>query len=168
VSLFKNPKPVRYVIAGFIILALVFFAYEAKASQTSFEGGVAFTSIIISGRGPNIILTEKWDKWVLGMGLIGEQVDKWDRDIKNNMFVFGERRVCGPEYLKNLCLGMGLGYFQHTTPSMGSKLNFQLSVEYKFEHKGILPDYFVFRHLSNGGTSPPNAGQNMFNVGYRF
>lgn len=165
-KLFNNPKPARWAIVGFIILFFFLIFHENANAETRIDMGIPMVSLHYEEPTSDLIFSEIFDKWVVGMGLIGEQTDKYDREVGNNMFAFGERRVCSNS--GKMCLGLGLAYFQHTSFVVGSNLNYTLSIEYNFEHKGWLPDYFVIRHFSNAGTSPPNPGQNLFNFGYSF
>jgi len=162
-SLFNNPKPVKLVIGAFIIVVLIFFAYDGRA-ETAVEGGVPFISDNIKLETFNIMLSERNERWRGGIGLIGDMTYK-SRNVQNNMLVFGERIVRGPGFLDNVILGIGLGYFNNTSHATSSHLNYGLSIEYSIPNTRF---YGIFRHYSNAGTSRPNAGVNMINGGYRF
>ena len=167
-KLLNNPKPMRWLVVGIIVVFLTFISCENANAETTFELGVPATSLHFN-ESINFVLTERWNgKWQIGLGLVGEQVDKFGRDIRNNMFFFAQRVTRGPGKLDNLLLGVGVGYFGHETSVMGSRLNFTLSIEYNNPRKGIWPDFYVIRHFSNAGTSPPNSGQNLFNFGYSY
>ena len=158
-ALFKNPKPVQLMIGAFIIIFITFLSCESKA-ETTIEAGATSLNGGFSG-GADIFITERWDrKWSVGVGLLGEQTDKYDRHINNNLMLFGQRTV----YRKNFYLGLGLAYIGNTTTVNGSNLNYLLSIGYDFNS----PWYIVIGHISNGGTHPPNNGQELLNVGYAF
>ena len=66
---FNNPKPAIYIIAGFIVLVVVFLSYEAKA-ETQIEWGPTFASSEYS-KGSALFFSEVWqDKYLVGFGLI--------------------------------------------------------------------------------------------------
>ena len=90
--------------------------------------------------------------------MLGEQ-SAGDIFIESNILVFGQRTV----YYKNMNLGLGLAYLDKTTRVNGSNLNYMLSIGYDWDKW-----YLVIRHISNAGTSKPNSGQDMLNIGYNF
>ncbi len=157
-ALFNNTKKAQIVIGCFIILFLGFLSCEAKAG-TTFEVGATVLSNEFSG-GEVLILSERFGrKWNMGIGLIGDQKDKYDRFIRNNLLAFGQRTV----YWRDFNLGFGLSYIGHETTVNGSKVNFMLSAGYDWNRFHV-----VFRHMSNAGSTPPNAGQDMILIGYSF
>lgn len=165
-NLFNNGKRATKWIVTFIILLLIWFAYESKAEATV-EAGITAISAKYSN-GNSLILTERFNnKWVIGLGLISDQVYK-DSKIRNNPVFFGQRLVYGPGIFKNVGLGIGAGYLGNTSEINGSKFNYMLSAEYFKPRSGIIPDYFILRHLSNAGSTPPNKGQDLLSFGYVF
>lgn len=166
--LFDNPRPARYVILGFIILIGFFLAYEVKAETTIELGAPAISYKFTTANGPLFIISERTEKWNVGFGLIGQQEDKHNRVISNNIFIHGQRIVRGRGWLDHTILGVGLAYFNNTTPNMGCNINFSLSLEYNKRQKSLIPDYFVIRHFSSAGSCRPNAGQDAFLIGWYF
>lgn len=166
--LFDNPKPARYIILGFVILLVLFLVNEAKADTTIELGAPAISYNFTSANGPIFILSERWEKWNVGFGLVGQQDDKYDRTISNNIFIHGQRTVRGWGWADDLILGVGLAYFNNTSVDMGSHLNFSLSLEYNKRRKSWLPDYAVIRHFSSAGSKSPNAGQDALLIGWYF
>jgi hypothetical protein len=166
-ALFKNPSTTNFIVAGFFVLILLFLSCEVR-SETTFEAGITVLNTSYS-EGENIILTERWDdKWEFGIGLIGEQIDKYNRPIDSNMLIFAQRKIRGTDALDDVILGVGLAYLDKTTTVSGSNLNFMLSLEWNRNRDDWFPDYYIFRHVSNAGTTRPNTGQNVLNVGYNF
>lgn len=162
-SLFKNTKGTRIAVGVFLVCILTFFAYEAKGETTA-EGGITVLNLEHSD-GYNIFITERFnDKWSAGLGLVGEQVDKYEREIDNNLHIFGQRVVSGPGILSRVELGIGLNYALNKTTVNGSNLNYHLSLQLDVTDKV----YFIYRHISNAGSRSPNTGQDLLNFGWRF
>lgn len=162
-SLFRNKRMTNFLVTAFILVLLGFLAYEVRADTTTFEGGVTLLNTNNSG-GESIMISERWnDTWAVGIGLIGEQKDKYDRNIDNNMLLYGQRLVYGPGWLSELGLGFGISYLNNTTTVTGTHLNYMLSVEYGYQDW-----YLIYRHMSNAGSRAPNTGQDLLSVGYKF
>lgn len=154
----------HYLLGGFFLIFLSFLSCEDPKAETIVEVGVPFITFEVRKPVGAIILIERFDKWDIGLGLIGPQLDKYGREIRNNLVLFGQRRTC----YKRFCSGFGLAYMGHTSPVLGSKLNYILSIEFTLRGRSLIPDYIIIRHISNGGTESPNYGQDFLNIGYSF
>lgn len=143
------------VVLAFLI---VFFWMRSCEASTELEVGRVFFKGTPSSY--QVMCSETFDnKYSLGFGLISEStvVNKY---FPMNMFVQAARHV----NYKNFSLGLGVAYFEHTTPSLGQKLNFTEAIRYS-----ITNNWFItYRHWSNAGQTSPNAGHDVLLLGYQW
>ena len=151
-----------WIIGAFILLLFFFFSQESESAEieigpTNLSGDWA--------KGGVLLLTERQGKWAFGGGYVSEQFvstcerPDCDNDIEPNIFFQVHRIV---DY-KDLELGIGPTYFQNTNRALGTKLNWGLSIGYKWDKVSIR-----FRHWSNAGSGAWNLGQDVVTIGYRF
>jgi len=168
-TIFNNKRKTKIAIVAFLTLLFVWFCTEDSYadSRTLTEFGVAGPNHKFD-RGYSLYVTQRWNnKWNVGLGLLSE-MEYYDQTVSNNMVLFGQRLVYGPGIFKDVGLGIGVAYLGNTSVTNGSHLNYMLSMEYFKIRKGIIPDYIVYRHMSNAGTKRPNPGIDAISIGYAF
>jgi len=116
-------------------------------------------------KGQSLLLTERWDKYSIGVGYITKQ-EVTDRSgttyyPRENVFVHGMRHITIHDRVE---LGLGVGYFNDTNRALGSNFQFSLLARYNLGERWTIN----FRHFSNAGSQRPNMGQDMLTVGYRL
>jgi predicted porin len=99
----------------------------------------------------------------LGMTLIGSS-----NDVKKGYGPQPNNFRIKAQYLDGFgpwSFGLGVSVGQNVDDFNGSKMNFALSIEYRFTK---LPLVIQYAHDSNAGTVQPNDGRDYILVGYRF
>ena len=158
-ALFRNPKPVVYVITAFVLLFLILLAVKARANPAdglSVEAG----HTIVRGPAPALALTYSWagpndTSWLCRMSLVGSTSEA------ANQSAIGCQLITG---YKQFDLGLGMAWLHHADAYNGSNLNFMLSAAYRFSTRWAA----VYVHWSNAGQSEHNVGRDMVSVRYRF
>jgi hypothetical protein len=142
----------------------------AAQAEFQIEGGP--TNLSYDWAGHAYILTERERKWDFSLGWISKQnalltspdvlprsVRTW-YDIRQNMFISAQRVV----HFHDFEVGVGPAYFNNISRVSGSHFMVGFMLGYNINYH-----LFVrFRHYSNAGTKPPNLGQDMITIGYRF
>jgi hypothetical protein len=117
----------------------------------------------------SILLQERYDKWLIGLGWIDEQdvLPDWERSrdlprvhINRNLFLHGQRLF----RWKMVEAGIGAAYFQNTNRALGENFTVSASINIYWTDRF----YMGFRHFSNAGSGTPNLGQDIFHLGYTF
>ncbi len=156
-------KPVYYV--GLFLLVMLFgFCREAKADEVSVEIGPTFLSAEFA-KGGTLILSERFDKYSVGMGVVSKQTvidssgDKYTP--RQNLFVQAQRHV---NITDSIDMGIGLAYFNATHRALGSNFTAALSLTYE-----VTDSFSIrYRHWSNAGSASPNMGQDAITIVYHF
>jgi hypothetical protein len=156
----------------YIILLLLF-----STAHADFNVEVGYSNLSSEWTGPAVLIQERWDDWLIGIGYIDEQwvTPDGERDwhakyapdrpakptfVDRNLFLHGQRLL----KWRKLEVGMGAAFFQNTNRALGKNFTVSASVGYHFNENFSL----VFRHFSNAGSGESNMGQDMLNIGYTF
>lgn len=160
-SLFPHAKAVRYVLIGFVVLAMLAWATQCRAADLTAEVGAQYLRgpaaamlVTVGYPGPKDTSVEA------GLLLVGA-VDRDDRASGDG--VMGAQVLLVDGFGK-LDLGLGLAYMNRVHQNLGSELNFSLMVRYRFTERWSV----AIRHWSNAGTTDNNRGLDVVTVGYRF
>jgi len=160
-KLFRNPKPVVYAILGFVVLLLLFFAINARASEVVFRAG----SAIVKGPTPAIGLDLRYPlsgplqtDYELGLTLIGSSTYRGDNP---NQIALHAMLVDGWRAFE---MGLGLAYLTNTDVYNGDNVNFRLLVRWRFTDQISLQ----YEHFSCAGSCEPNIGRDLITAGWRF
>lgn len=184
-KLFNNPKKEVWFIVAFLALFFGLMAYNARA-ESRLEFGTTYTSTFVgelereSSRlefaagytgefngGVGMVFTERFKgKYDIGLALIGEQEweTKWGPvSVEPNGNVFAQRIVKTPA--GRFEAGLGAGYWiKAPTRITGCNLAFTMSLRWNITQRIPL----TVRHWSNAGSCPPNRGQDLLSIGWRF
>ena len=119
--------------------------------------------------GSMIVVNERWDKWLVGMGHISKQkvLPRWEKrhgypevEIDRNLFFHGQRLLKWRKFE----LGIGAAFFQNTNRALGKNITVSSSLSYHFNN-----DFSInYRHFSNAGSGTPNMGQDAITLGWTF
>ena len=127
--------------------------------------------------GAVIVVNERWDNWLIGIGYTGEQwvTPDGERDwfaqygngrvapptfVDRNLFIHGQRLLRWRDFE----IGIGAAYFQNTNRALGQKFVVSASAGYHFNKHLSLN----FRHFSNAGSGQSNMGQDALLIGWTF
>lgn len=156
-------KPL-YIIIAFLMLLALGLSREASA-----ETGVEVAGGFLSGsfsRGGALYLNERFHKkYSVAMGYISEQwvtPRKEPRTYVRPNLCFQAMRHVG--VTENFELGLGPAYCTATNRALGSNVSAALEMRYYLGARG----YAFLRHYSNAGSKPPNMGQDIIGLGFRF
>jgi hypothetical protein len=155
-----------------LILLLLFSTAHAEFNVEIGKGNLSS-----EWTGPTVLIQERWDDWLIGIGYISEQwvTPDGERDwyakyrpdltapptfVDRNLFIHGQRLL----KWKKFEVGIGAAYFQNMNRALGRNLTVSASVSYHFNKHLSLN----FRHFSNAGSGTPNMGQDMLNFGWTF
>jgi hypothetical protein len=157
------------------VLALFLLLFSTAQAEFNIEYGKA--NLSAEWTGPTVVVNERWDNWLVGIGWTGNQsvtpdgIRNWYQEnrpgepipstpVGKNLFFHGQRllRMGGFE------IGIGPAYFQNENRALGKQFVVSASVGYHInDHVWI-----GIRHFSNAGSGKPNMGQDMLNIGYIF
>jgi len=166
----KGSRVGTLIYKGLLILGL----FWASIVQAEFNVEVGYGNLSSEWTGPVILVQERFDDWLIGMGYVGEQwvtpdgEREWHstRDseplptfVDRNLFLHGQRLL----RWKDFELGIGAAYFQNTNRALGRRFTVSSSIVYHFGNLSI-----AFRHFSNAGSGESNMGQDMLTLGYTF
>ena len=151
-----------WIVGAFFLLALFFYSKESDSMEleigpTNLSGEWA--------KGGILMFTQREGHWSFGGGYVSEQFvstcprPDCDNDIEPNIFFQVHRMV---EY-RRWELGLGPTYFQNTNRALGQRLNWGLSLGYKYGDWTLR-----IRHWSNAGSGAWNLGQDALTIGYTF
>jgi hypothetical protein len=155
--LFRNPKKARIGICVFVVLLLLAFASQCRASELWFEAGTT----ISRGEAPVIGFALEFPKagpkdldYMVGLHLIGEA------DGEANNAALSLQLVDG---FGKFDIGFGICLLHHADAFNGSRANFALSVAYRFGRHAVRE-----RHCSNAGMTEVNKGRDLLLFGRRL
>lgn len=158
-KLFDNPK---WVVAGILLVILLFVAYQAKA--TEMELGATYAGEFNDGYA--LSLVERFgSKFDVGVTLIGEQNYK-DGVVENNGSVwFGYVAERPKSWVKGLPseVTIGAAHWVETNRFIGCQQGYMLGLKWLFGSLSV-----GVRHWSNAGICKPNRGQDVLTFGWRF
>lgn len=162
-KLFNNPKP---AIAAIILIILLFAAYK-QGNATEMELGATYTGEFNGGFALTINERIFNDKIDVGVTLFSEQNWK-DVHVGNNGAFWAAFVAQKPEqWWKVLPSEVSIGassWIKTQSPINGCLLGYTLGLKWRFgDHASV-----GIRHWSNAGTCPPNRGQDLLNIGWRF
>lgn len=160
-KLFKNKKAVIYGIIVFLSLLILLFSIRARAEQELYiEAGAA----VLRGETPTLGFTIACKEcgpvntdYEFGFELMG--ASEYYRD-NPNVIQLHAQIVDGWKKFE-----MGLGFYYLNQPiEYTCEFGFHLMARYKFNDRFAVQ----WRHSSSAGSCVPNAGRDLFTIGYRF
>lgn len=152
-------KPAICFLSGFLIGIGIALALNSRADsslalsaplvQAQYEQGVALTA------------KERFaDKYDAHLTLISSQKTAERGHLSANGIVSAQRVV----KLAHVELGLGPAVWHHTSTINGCRMGYHLSAAYLTTPRVVIR----WNHFSNAGTCPPNTGQDMVGIEYRF
>ena len=130
----------------------------ATAAETVLEVGPAFM-FRRPGIGMAAVWTERVGGWDVGMMFVSPQHLHGQKLSANAGLRLARSVRCGRAEL-----GLGLGYWAHSSDSFGHRQVFELTAGWHVSSRVALR----FRHYSNAGQATPNVGQNMVTASWSF
>jgi hypothetical protein len=128
------------------------------AAETLVEAGPAFM-FRRPGTGVAAVWTERIGHWDLGMMFVSPQHLHGLKLNANAGLRLARNVRCGRAEL-----GLGLGYWMHSSHAFGHRQVFELTAGWHLTPQVALR----FRHYSNAGQATPNVGQNMVTASWSF
>ena len=150
-----------------LTLALLLFTFNVNA-ETRIEAGPTYLSDE-SSDGYMIVVSERFDRWDLGIGHVSEQdvLPGWEKrhgygrvHLKRNSFIYGQRIWTKGKFE----LGLGLAYFDNTNRALGQRTTYPVVIGWNFNKDLSIR----LRHFSNAGGATPNLGQDAITIGWSF
>lgn len=159
-ALFRNPKPVLWIIGLFVLLLIGLWSIKARASDLSFEAG----SAMLRGEAPTIGVHIGWREagpvgtdYEFGFNLVGSS-----NHYRSNPNAIMVHALLVDGY-KNF--EAGLGFYGHNVEwEYNCDFGFQLMMRWRFTDRIAAQ----WRHFSSGGSCKPNAGRDLLTLSWRF
>lgn len=159
--LFRNPKPALYGIIAFVLVLLVLFAVNARASELQAEGG----SAVLRGYTPVIGLSIQWPEkgpagtdYEVGFQLIGD--GEYNGVEFSNQVTWYAMLWDG---YRGVELGLGGAYTTVENP-FACQTTFALGARWRPTDRVALQ----WRHYSSAGSCQPNTGRDLVTASWRF
>jgi hypothetical protein len=163
VSLFNNPKSMlKYIIAFLVLFGIAVVSSTCHAADL--EIGVGRT--IIRGPATMASMTVVWPKEIgnidlfAGVILIGDYT--YGPEHYGNQIA---ARVGITPHIGKLGVSFGVVVLQHDDGINSGRLNFTLGLSYHLTPRIVI---HLDDHISNAGSSMPNAGRDMASIAVRF
>lgn len=158
-------RKVQAGVALFLLLLFVAFATKCRAADSYVQvlGGQA----MVRGEAPAMDLSVVWPdagpgdaSLAVGVTFTGDS--EW-RANKSRANAFLRTEII--DGFGHFDVGFGVAYLQHDDEYNSCRMNFSLSLGYRFQ---FLPITARYQHYSNGATCAGNSGRDILLVGWRF
>ena len=160
----RNPK--TQLLVGIVLaLFLAGAATTCRGAEPVLQFGIG--SAVIRGEAPALDLALVYPEagpgdadYVLGVTLIGDS-ELYGQPQRNQV----AWRAGVVEGFGRFDVGLGVARLQNEDAFNSCRLQFALSLGYRFVH---WPVVVGLQHFSNSGTCSPNKGRDLLMVGWRF
>lgn len=155
------------------LILLLLLSPQVTLADFNVEAGIG--NLSSEWTSETILIQERFDKWLVGIGYISEQWVTPDGDkywwglagleappifVDRNLFIHGQRLL----KWKKFEIGVGAAFFQNCNRAMGTNFTVSASASYHFNKHLSLNA----RHFSNAGSGTPNMGQDAVTLGWTF